>query len=206
MNQYVYVNGSIGITWFALLSVISGIVGYVYIKITNKNYDIEKTIIEDTYFLLIITGLLGARIGYVILNFDVYKGDFFNIISLDHITLNLYGAILFGVISVYVVAKRKKLRFRDLIKPYIIPFYVAMAIGVWTKYLDGFLIGNKYNGPLSHYYFGANRHLVPLYLSILFVLAIVLEIVQRKKVGKNLSIVIFVLSIIIHPIIKSVFT
>ena len=120
MSPYVYTRGSIGITWFMLLSVISIIIGYIYIKFTAKNYDIDKSKIEDAFPLIVASGFIGARLVYVLLNLDVYRDNLFDVVSLSHMNLYLYGGILFGLLTIYIISKKEKISFIKFLDKYLV--------------------------------------------------------------------------------------
>ena len=206
MNPYFLMYKGIGITWFIFLGIISALSSYGILKLTLKKYSLSKDKLEDYLFLLIIVGLIGSRIFYVLFNLDVYRGSFSYIFKLSHMNLNLLGGVIFGLITIYVLSRKEKVSFYTVYDPYIVPFYLSMAISIWSMHFDGMLIGKKYDGIFKINYLGATRHPVGAYLSLLFVLGIILEVYLSKKGYKRIySIMLLAFILILYYLIKMIF-
>ena len=65
--------------------------------------------LNDLALLVIISGVIGARLWYVLLNADYYLGDPIEIIMLHHGGISIQGAILGGIIAGFIYTKKKKL-------------------------------------------------------------------------------------------------
>lgn len=208
MSPYIFTYKAIGITWFVFLAIVTTIVSYIIIKVLDKKSEFEGNLIEDTFFLLITVGFIGSRLTYVLLNLDMYKNDFLYIFKLSHFNLNLGGGIAFSLIALWIVSKRKSVEFYKLTNIFAIPLYLSLSIGVWTMFFDGLLLGKEYRGILSINYLGANRHMVILYLSILFIVSMIWEFKNFKKIKENYkysSVIVLFLVVIIYYLIKYVF-
>lgn len=68
-------------------------------------YGIEKKLAEDLMFWLIIGGFIGARLYHVASSFGYYRYHFLDIFKVWNGGLSIYGALLGGVIALYVVSK-----------------------------------------------------------------------------------------------------
>ncbi|MDD5617580.1 MAG: prolipoprotein diacylglyceryl transferase [Candidatus Omnitrophica bacterium] len=151
-------------------------------------------VITDLFMTILFSGIVGARILYVILNFDFYKNNPKEIFMLQHGGLAILGGIMAGILAAFLFCKRKKLSFWetiDLISPYVVLGHSIGRIGC-------FLNGCCYGLP-SRYgiYFPVHAEkLIPTQLIssfLLFVLFIVLKIKQNKPHEKGAIFVSYVL-------------
>lgn len=93
----------------------------------------------DTYFdfsiYAVILSIIGARIYYVIFQWDYYKNHLLSIFNLREGGLAIYGGVIVAFITVFVYSKIKKLnpfRLMDTALPGLI---LGQAIGRWGKFL-----------------------------------------------------------------------
>ncbi len=207
MNPYFILYKSIGITWFMVVTVVAIVLSYIMIKNNETISSLNKNKKEDIFFILIILGFIGARLGYVILNFVIYRDNLYDIFKLYHFNLNLAGAVALSLLGLYVISKKEKLSFNELLRVYIIPFYFSMSIGIWVMFFDGLLVGKEYMGILSFNYLGADRHIVSLYLSILFLIGLIIELLGLKKTrNKYNTVIVLIFVLIIYYSIKVFFS
>lgn len=194
--------GPIKIYWYSitmLLAVLTGI--YITLK-ESKRIGIYNYI-ESLIYKIIIFGIIGARLYYVIFNFDIYKNDLLSIFKIWEGGLAIYGAIIGGFIAVVYDAKKNKqsiLKITDTIVPGLI---LAQAIGRWGNFfnheahggivsldflqklhLPNFIIsGMHINGMYYHPTF--------LYESIWCVLGFIILIIIRKLSNRKPNIMTF---------------
>ena len=68
----------------------------------SKKFKFDKDFIFDLAFWVIIFGICGARLYYVIFNFDLYKGDLLGIFKVWNGGLAIHGGIIAGLITLLV--------------------------------------------------------------------------------------------------------
>ncbi|WP_069650484.1 prolipoprotein diacylglyceryl transferase family protein [Caloranaerobacter ferrireducens] len=204
MNSYFFIYKSIGISWFLFLTIISIIISYYITIFIGKDRGFKKNEAEDIFFILVISGFIGARLGYVVCNLDLYKGHLKYIFSINHINLSLLGGVIAGLITLIIISKKNKFSFYYLFKIFLIPFYFSMSLAIWFLFFEGRLIGKEYNGFLSIYHLSAYRHPVVLYLSLIFIVGLVIEAIniKRRILGKYISYLVFVLILISYYLIR----
>ncbi|MBN2060955.1 MAG: prolipoprotein diacylglyceryl transferase [Deltaproteobacteria bacterium] len=81
---------------FVAIGFISGILTTIWM---GRNYGISPQQVMDMGFIMILTGVIGSRLAYVIINFSYYRGHPIDIFLLWH------GGLVFsgGLISVFFV-------------------------------------------------------------------------------------------------------
>ena len=76
MNSILFSLGPINVYWYSVLIIIAIIIGLsLAYRETDRVGGIGKSFMIDLTFYLIIFGILGARLYYVIFNFDMFKDD-----------------------------------------------------------------------------------------------------------------------------------
>lgn len=99
----------------------------------------------DTYFdfaiYAVIFSIIGARIYYVIFQWDYYKNHLLSIFNLREGGLAIYGGVIVAFITVFVYCRIKKLnpfRFMDTALPGLI---LGQAIGRWGNFFNREVFG-----------------------------------------------------------------
>ena len=105
----------IDIYWYAIL-IISGVL--IGAKIAQKefvNRGFSEDFIYDLLFVILPFAIIGARIWYVIFEWDFYKNDPIQILNFRAGGLAIHGGILFAIISIYFYTKKKNLPLIDIL-------------------------------------------------------------------------------------------
>lgn len=137
MNPYVYKIGNFGIRWYSLLILIGVIIGIRMLEKEGQRFNINKDFLFNLAFWTIIIGILGARIYYVIFNFNLYKNDIFSIFKIWEGGLAIHGGIIAGVITIALYCKKYKMQFLRITDLCIAPLLLAQALGRWGNFFNG---------------------------------------------------------------------
>ena len=192
MKPYFLRYKSISITWFMAFSIGLIIVSSFISNAMAKEYGEDKKKIEDIYFTLLLSGFIGARLFYVLMNLGLYKGKIMTIFSLSHYNLSLTGGLIAAILMLMVLAKKHKIEFQKLLKIFVIPFYFSMAIGIWVVIFDKFLVSLKIS----------NNPIKVLTISIIFLLGMIGELMLPKKINhKYLTPIILAITMGLYYII-----
>lgn len=200
MDRVLVSIGPFKIYYYSVTMLLAVLVGIWLAYRESKHYGM-KAYITDLVTYLIIFGIVGARLYYVIFNFDNYKERLLDIFKIWEGGIAIYGAVLggFGAI-LYYARKRKKsvIRTTDIIVPGLI---LAQAIGRWGNFFNSeahggvvsldflkrihipnFIIEGMYIG--GEYY-----HPTFLYESIWCVIGFGVIVVLRKLLKRKLGVV-----------------
>ena len=182
---------------FILLGMLSALF-ILYINAKRGNIDIDKLL--DIVFYTVIFSLLGARLHYVLFNLDYYIKNPLEITQTYKGGLAIHGGIIFGIITIYVLAKKKNIKFTKILDISAPALLLGQAIGRWGNFFNQEAYGNITS--LKHlidmhipkfirdnmYIDGLYREPMFLYESIGCLLGfIILSILRRKKVLKENS-------------------
>ena len=122
--------GPITIYWYSVLIISAILIGLYFASKQAEKNKLGKEFIIDLICYLVPVGVIGARIYYVIFNFDLFKDEPLSIFKIWEGGLAIYGAIIACIIFIiYYTRKKEKdtLLVVDTLVPYLI---LGQAIGI----------------------------------------------------------------------------
>ena len=182
----------------------------------TKFFALKKETIIDLAPYLIIFGIIGARLYYCILSYDFYLRFPTEIIAIRHGGISIHGAILGGLVGLWIFAKRHKINPVKLCDVSAIGLSLAQAIGRWGNFFNSEAFGAPTNLPWKLYIAPQYRpipyqeyqyfHPAFLYESILDVVIfiILLTLVKTGKLKKdgNPALIYLILYSIVRIIVE----
>lgn len=106
-------------------------------KKTNQNPDMYW----DFFVYAVIFSVIGARIYYVIFEWDAYKDDLLSIFNLRQGGLAIYGGVITAFIVIYVYCKIKKTNPKILGDTAVPGLILGQAIGRWGNFFNREVFG-----------------------------------------------------------------
>jgi len=144
---------------------------------------------------LIITGVLGARLYYCVVNFSYYVSNPFEILNIRQGGLSVHGMIIFGLLSLYWFSKKYDLSFKKLADVFFCASALAQSIGRWGNFFNSEAFGYPTNLPWKLYIPISRRpleylndeffHPTFLYESILDLTIFIVLILNFKNLSKT---------------------
>lgn len=202
MNRVLFSIGPITIYWYSVTMLIAVLTG-IYLSLKESKKQNMYEFLSDLVTYIIVFGIIGARLYYVIFNFDNYKNNILSIFKIWEGGIAIYGAIIGGLLAIIYFAKKKKqsiIKTTDIIVPGLI---LAQAIGRWGNFfnqeahgkevsleflqslplpkfiIDGMYINNTYYHPTF------------LYESIWCILGFIILMILRKLTKRKKGIVTY---------------
>lgn len=142
VNSVAFSIGEFTIAWYALIITFGMILAVSYTMFRANGIGIKNDDILDYALALIPTGIVGARLYYVLAEIDSYH-SFKDVINIRNGGLAIYGGIIGGFIVALLVSRFKKipfLAFADCCVPGII---LAQSIGRWGNFMNGEAYGGQ---------------------------------------------------------------
>lgn len=202
MDRVLFSIGPITIYWYSITMLLAVLTG-IYLSLReSKNLKMYQ-FISDLITYIIVFGIIGARLYYVIFNFDSYKNNLLSIFEIWEGGIAIYGAIIGGFLAiVYLAIKRKQsiIKTTDIIVPGLI---LAQAIGRWGNFFNSEAYGTEVtieflqNLHLPNfiiegmYINGTYYHPTFLYESIWCILGFLVLIIIRKLTKRKTGIMTF---------------
>ncbi|MDO5734266.1 MAG: prolipoprotein diacylglyceryl transferase [Eubacteriales bacterium] len=108
---------------------------------------LEKDDILDSYIALMILGIVGGRLYYVLFSLDNYRGNWSAIFSFRDGGMGFYGGVIGGILAICLVAKRKKINLAKLIDFFAVYLPLGQAIGRWGNFFNQEAFGCNTTAP-----------------------------------------------------------
>ena len=145
--------GGFEIKMYGVMIFIAIICAILTINLIAKRYykDINTDVLFDFYPLLIICGIIFARLYYVILNLDYYILKPGEILALHHGGISIHGAILGGVIAGIFYFKKRNLSILKYADVITFGLAVGQIIGRWGNFFNSEAFGTPCNLPWKLY-------------------------------------------------------
>ena len=135
MDRIMLTIGPIKIYYYSVTMLIAILTG-IYLTTKESKRVGMSSYINDLITSLIIFGIVGARLYYVVFNFSAYKYDIFSIFKIWEGGLAIYGAVIGGFLTIIYYAKKKKqsiIKTTDTIVPGLL---LAQGIGRWGNFFN----------------------------------------------------------------------
>ena len=129
--------GIISIHWYSILLFIAILIGSNLAIKEAKKHGFEEDFMVNLLFLGVIIGILGARIYYVIFNFDYYKYNLIEIFKVWNGGLAIHGGIIAGFITIAIICYKKKVNLLKILDYLVVGLVIAQAIGRWGNFFNG---------------------------------------------------------------------
>lgn len=118
-------------------------------RIAKKYYQIDKLL--DYAIYLICSGLIGARLYFCLINYQTYFEAPSRIFNLREGGLSIHGAILGGIITLWILSKKYKHSFLQLCDIFAITLPLSQSIGRWGNFFNSEAFGLPTNNFLKLY-------------------------------------------------------
>lgn len=204
MNPIFLNLGFINIYWYSIMILIGIVCAYFIIIKECKRFNIDREFMLNLFFYIIPIAIIGARIYFVIFNFNYYSHNLIEIFKIWEGGLAIHGAIIFGLIFINYYCNKYHQNVWKILDIAVIGLIIGQIIGRWgnffnqeaygpvttlsflkTIHLPNFIIeGMKINNEYHHPTF--------LYESIWNFIGLIVILIIRKnnkiRVGRTLSI------------------
>jgi len=121
----------------------------IIFKLAEK-YDINKNTVIDSAFVVVLAAIAGGRIYHVFLELPFYMEHPLNIIMLWRGGLAIHGAIIAGLLAIYLFAKKHKLNPLLLASLYAPALALGQALGRWGNYFNQRRVADYSNYSFFH--------------------------------------------------------
>jgi phosphatidylglycerol:prolipoprotein diacylglycerol transferase len=152
LNPILFDFGLIAIRWYSLAYVAGILIGWwlgkriIIKKFENSSKQINANEFDDLITYLIISIIVGGRLGYVIFyNFKYYISNPLNIVKIWEGGMSFHGALIGIIVGTYLFSFKKKLSTLALLDVVACVAPIGIFFGRIANFINGELVGKTTN-------------------------------------------------------------
>ena len=128
----------IPVRWYGIILTFSIFLGiaFVYRLLIKKNMQNEADFFLDFVPYIVIFSIIGARLFYIIGQFEYYINNPKEIIMINHGGLSIFGAILFGILGLLLFTKKRNISFLKIADYISLAMPLCQSVGRWGNYFN----------------------------------------------------------------------
>ncbi|MBT3313612.1 MAG: hypothetical protein HN390_03265 [Anaerolineae bacterium] len=162
-----------------LFLLISLWVGITLAEKNAKNYKLSADQLSNLILIALVSGVVGARIGYIARFPEAFASAPRNIVSLNPGLLDITGGIAAAIIAAMIYGQRKELLFWDTLDT-LLPFFGMLAIGMaLSNFASGNAFGMETDLPWAVDLWNTKRH--PSQIYEIFAALVTLNVLYPPK-------------------------
>lgn len=150
LTREAFAIGDFAIYWYAIIIAVGAVLAVIYGLSQAKKYGINPDKLIDLVIVALVFGIIGARLYYVLFNLENYS-SFADIINIRDGGLAIYGGIIFGIASAFVVSRINKTRFLPSLDIAAGALFIGQAIGRWGNFVNQEAFGVNTTLPFGMY-------------------------------------------------------
>ena len=193
LDPIIFNFGFLAIRWYSLAYIFGILIGWwlgkniIRKKIQNFNLKFDAEEFDSLVTYLIISLLIGGRIGYILFyNFEYYLSNPFDIIKIWEGGMSFHGGLLGVIFGTYLFATKKKISLFFLLDIIACVSPIGIFFGRIANFINGELIGKTTNvfwGVIFPKFDAIARHPSQIYEAILegLFLFIIMNFIMFKK-------------------------
>ena len=140
------------IHYYGLILAIAIVSSYFLLQKRARQYEISKTEVENITLVILIGGFIGARLYHVLSSLEYYSQDWSQVIMVWNGGLSIIGAVLGGILSMYIYHRYYRFgsfaKLLDWIAPSVV---LGQAIGRFGNLVNYEAYGSPTNLPWAMY-------------------------------------------------------
>ena len=134
-NKVAFSIGSIEVRWYGIIMVTGIILAFLYAYYRSKHEGVSFDDLLDYTLITVISGVVGARLYYVITSDEQYT--FAEVFQIWNGGIAIYGAIIGGAAALLGVSLYKKIKWQkvfDMVCPGVM---IGQIVGRWGNFFNG---------------------------------------------------------------------
>lgn len=165
-NPVAFTVFGIEVRWYGVLIALGMVLATIITYKRAPRHGLEPDRILDFILICIPSGIIGARLYYIVFNWSMYEGDFLKMINLRLGGLAIHGGLIFGIAAAVILCAVWKIRPLNVMDLAVPGVALAQAIGRWGNYFNSEAHGGPTDLPWAVMVNGQTYHPTFLYESI----------------------------------------
>lgn len=137
MNPIFLDLGFVQIYWYSMILFVAFFIGGFLALKEAKKWNIEEDFMINLFFYIVIFGLIGARLYYVLFNLDYYLQDPIEILKVWEGGLAVHGGLITSLLVVIFYCKKYRINTLRVLDIIVVSLILGQAIGRWGNFMNG---------------------------------------------------------------------
>ena len=181
INRVAFSIFGLDVYWYGIIIVSGILISAIFAKKEFERRGFKPEIVDDILFAILPVGVIGARLWYVIFEWDYYGAHPKEIIDIRGGGLAIQGGIIFGLIALYFFSKKREIPMIDLTDILSPSLVFAQAVGRWGNFTNAEAHGYPTDFPWGIIIDGVKVHPTFFYESLGDFLIFLFLVLYRKK-------------------------
>lgn len=124
--------------WYGITMAVAILIAFIAANnlFNERQAYMRKDIVFEYAPIIIILGILGARLYYCALSYDYYAANPMEILDIREGGLSIHGAIIGGILGIITMSKHYRVPLFKLLDPMACATILGQAIGRWGNYFN----------------------------------------------------------------------
>lgn len=136
MNPIAFTVFGFDIRYYSLLILLAVFFAYALITKEARKFKIPGDFVFNLFFWTLIFGIIGARLYYVIFNWEYFSSHINEIWQIWNGGLAIHGGIIVGLITLSIYCRKYNFRIMRMLDMCAGPMILAQAIGRWGNFFN----------------------------------------------------------------------
>jgi phosphatidylglycerol:prolipoprotein diacylglycerol transferase len=136
MHNHITLPGGFTIAFYGIIIGIGMLLALLVIERDAVRHGCDPGIYYDYFLIAITTGVIGARIYYVIFQWEYYRGDILKIINIRQGGLAIYGGILAALLAAVIFCRVRNYPFFKLSDSAVLGVLTGQILGRWGNFFN----------------------------------------------------------------------
>ena len=141
--------GRLTVHWYGVMMALGFVAGLANWTLIGRRGGRDFNFLADLLFWIMLSGILGARVAYVLGDLPYYLQYPGLILRVDRGGLVYYGGFIGAAVALFAFARVQRQRAMDLLDLVVTSVPLAHAFGRFGCFLNGCCFGRLYDGPLA---------------------------------------------------------
>ena len=136
LSNHISLFGRFDIAFYGIIIGIGMLLALFVIEQDARRHHNDPNLYYDFFIAAILCGVIGARLYYVIFQWDYYRGDLLRILNIRQGGLAIYGGIIGGCLAAAVFCRIRKVSFFKISDSFFLGVLVGQIIGRWGNFFN----------------------------------------------------------------------
>ena len=136
INNVAFSFGNITVYWYGIIFAVAFVVAIGLMFARAKMFGLNSDRVVDVIMVAVLAGIVGARLYYVIFEWDHYSQHPEEIIQIWRGGLGFYGGLILGCVAAFFACRWRKVKILPAFDLAAAPLLIAQSIGRWGNFIN----------------------------------------------------------------------